>query len=277
VVVQGAAIVEAYDYDPWGVRLEGRILAGPTKEGFTTKERDAETGLDYFGARYYMAALGRWTSVDPLVDSFPAWNGYNYVENDPVRLVDPFGLCVPVNVCLAAAVGIIGGVAQLASNVIHDRPLAEGVGSAAAKGAAFGLTLGLAAPALFAGTGGETALAVPGLGLQGGASSASVSLQTGAATVTSFASKASAREALADMGVSSAQSAAALKAVARATSTTTIEFIQREGGDLLVNLMRPGRNGFQSILSSIGPNGLRAVTQVGVDRIGRVVVDPKFP
>ncbi len=52
MVVQDTTIVEAYDYDPWGVRLEGRILAGPTKEGFTTKERDAETGLDYFGARW---------------------------------------------------------------------------------------------------------------------------------------------------------------------------------------------------------------------------------
>ena len=39
--------------------MPGRTLAGPTKEGFTSKERDAESGLDYFGARYYMAALGK--------------------------------------------------------------------------------------------------------------------------------------------------------------------------------------------------------------------------
>lgn len=42
---------------------------------FTGKERDAETGLDYFGARYFSGAQGRFTSPDkPFVDQF---------ENDP--------------------------------------------------------------------------------------------------------------------------------------------------------------------------------------------------
>jgi RHS repeat-associated protein len=90
-VVQGSTVVESYDYDPWGVLMPGRALAGVTREGFTTKERDGETGLDYFGARYYMAALGRWTSVDPLVDEFPEWSGYNYVLGNPLLLVDPDG------------------------------------------------------------------------------------------------------------------------------------------------------------------------------------------
>ncbi len=53
-------------------RADGRTLGtGTTKEGFSGKERDAETGLDYFGFRYYMSALGRWTTVDPLTDDFP--------------------------------------------------------------------------------------------------------------------------------------------------------------------------------------------------------------
>ena len=48
---------------------------------FTGKERDAETGLDYFGARYYSAAKGRFTSADPLQNSgrpnIPqSWNRY---------------------------------------------------------------------------------------------------------------------------------------------------------------------------------------------------------
>jgi RHS repeat-associated protein len=68
-VVEGTgAVVESYDYDPWGVLLPGRTLGTGTKEGFTGKERDAESGLDYFGARHYMAALGRWSSVDPLAE-----------------------------------------------------------------------------------------------------------------------------------------------------------------------------------------------------------------
>ena len=63
---------------------------------FTGKERDAETGLDYFGARYMSAAQGRFTSPDPKL--FPdatfdpqSWNKYAYVRNNPLRLVDPNG------------------------------------------------------------------------------------------------------------------------------------------------------------------------------------------
>jgi RHS repeat-associated protein len=91
VVTEGATVVESYDYDPWGVLMPGRALAGVTKEGFTTKERDGETGLDYFGARYYMAALGRWGAVDPLADNYSAWSAYNYVLNNPANHLDPDG------------------------------------------------------------------------------------------------------------------------------------------------------------------------------------------
>lgn len=101
--------------------------------------------------------------------------------------------------------------------------------------------------------------------------------QAGGAAVTSFATKAAAREALAGMGLTEAQNAAARGAISRATATTTIEFIQREGGELLVHLVRPGRNGFQVMQSVISPNGLKSVTQYGIDKVGRVVIDPKFP
>jgi RHS repeat-associated protein len=91
-VVEGATIVESYDFEPWGLLMPGRTLGSGTKEGFTTKERDAESGLDYFGARYYMAAFGRWSSPDPLVDKYIAWSPYNYTLNNPIASVDPLGL-----------------------------------------------------------------------------------------------------------------------------------------------------------------------------------------
>jgi len=64
---------------------------------FTSKERDNETGLDYFGARYYGSLLGRFTSVDPLIASGRAslpqsWNRYAYALNNPLWLIDPDGL-----------------------------------------------------------------------------------------------------------------------------------------------------------------------------------------
>jgi RHS repeat-associated protein len=96
-VVEGGVVVESYDYDPWGLLMPGRTLAGPTRERFTGKEQDPETGLHYFGARYYMAALGRWTSVDPPADSFPDLSPYNYVKGNPVGYTDPDGLCPPAD------------------------------------------------------------------------------------------------------------------------------------------------------------------------------------
>ena len=58
---------------------------------FTGKEKDTETGLDYFGARYYDSRIGRWGSVDPLAEKFPGVSPYNYCLNDPVKLFDPTG------------------------------------------------------------------------------------------------------------------------------------------------------------------------------------------
>ena len=74
------------------------------RQQFTGKERDNETGLDYFGARYYSPAQGRFTSVDPKnASADPAdpqsWNGYAYARNNPLKYVDPDGrkyrLCAP--------------------------------------------------------------------------------------------------------------------------------------------------------------------------------------
>lgn len=75
---------------------QGYVVDNVTQK-FTQKERDVETGLDYFGARYYSSAQGRFTSVDPLLASgrvaMPqSWNRYSYVLNNPLRLVDPTGM-----------------------------------------------------------------------------------------------------------------------------------------------------------------------------------------
>lgn len=65
---------------------------------FTSKERDSETGLDYFGARYMSSAQGRFTSPDvPLLDQREddpqSWNLYSYGRNNPLRYTDPTGNC----------------------------------------------------------------------------------------------------------------------------------------------------------------------------------------
>lgn len=101
VTDEGGNVVERHDYLPFGEEWCGTAVCGSVTPGqpkrFTGKERDAETGLDYFGARYHRAHLGRFTTVDPgqktgenLVDP-QRWNRYAYVRNNPLRYVDPDG------------------------------------------------------------------------------------------------------------------------------------------------------------------------------------------
>jgi RHS repeat-associated protein len=95
-----------HDYLPFGEQLfagsSGRTSqqnynADNLRQQFTSKERDIETGLDYFGARYYASRQGRFTSADPLMGSAhvsdpQSWNRYTYVNNNPLRNIDPEGL-----------------------------------------------------------------------------------------------------------------------------------------------------------------------------------------
>ena len=58
---------------------------------FSAKERDSETGLSYFGSRYYSSDLSIWRSVDPQAAKYPSLSPYVYCANNPVKLVDPNG------------------------------------------------------------------------------------------------------------------------------------------------------------------------------------------
>ena len=58
---------------------------------FSAKEKDSETGLSYFGARYYSSDLSIWLSVDPMSDKYPSLSPYVYCAYNPVKLVDPEG------------------------------------------------------------------------------------------------------------------------------------------------------------------------------------------
>ena len=58
---------------------------------FSAKERDSETGLSYFGARYYSSDLSIWLSVDPQVSKYPSSSPYVYCADNPVIFTDPNG------------------------------------------------------------------------------------------------------------------------------------------------------------------------------------------
>ncbi len=59
---------------------------------FNGKEQDPETGMYYYGARYYDPKMSLFVSVDPLAEQFQGWSPYNYTMNNPLNLVDPTGM-----------------------------------------------------------------------------------------------------------------------------------------------------------------------------------------
>jgi RHS repeat-associated protein len=87
-------VVAAYVYDPFGkMREQHGSIRNPFT--FTGREYDASTGLYYYRARYYDAALGRFLTIDPVPPRMTEpleLNPYLYVRNSPLRFVDPLGL-----------------------------------------------------------------------------------------------------------------------------------------------------------------------------------------
>jgi RHS repeat-associated protein len=81
-----------YEYGPFGelIRASGSMALANSFR-FSSKYQDDETGLLYYGYRYYAASTGRWLSQDPLEERGGA-NLYAFVGNNAVLFVDPLGL-----------------------------------------------------------------------------------------------------------------------------------------------------------------------------------------
>lgn len=103
------ANVRRHDYLPFGEELtvgmgDNSLRSGTmgyvadcVRQRYTEQEYDTETGLNYFGERYYSSVQGRFISVDPLgasaiVADPQSFNRFVYVRNNPLRYVDPDGL-----------------------------------------------------------------------------------------------------------------------------------------------------------------------------------------
>jgi len=86
----GQAVVAVYTYDAFGILMsQTGSLDQPFK--FSTKAYDGNTGLSYYGYRFYLPAQGRWMTRDPLGEA-GGLNLYGFVTGDPVNRVDPMGL-----------------------------------------------------------------------------------------------------------------------------------------------------------------------------------------
>jgi RHS repeat-associated protein len=101
-----------YDYEPFGLSMNTDTSGRSTSVAgydpadkfnlkFTGHPRDYDSGLqlDFFGARYFGSAMGRFTSTDdPFADQHSddpqSWNLYSYARNNPLRFIDELGRAV---------------------------------------------------------------------------------------------------------------------------------------------------------------------------------------
>ena len=88
-------VVQHIEYVPFGeVFIEERNSIWNTPYLFNAKEFDEETGMYYYGARYYDPRLSLWISTDPLQEKYPHINSYCYTANNPILFVDPDGKAI---------------------------------------------------------------------------------------------------------------------------------------------------------------------------------------
>jgi RHS repeat-associated protein len=165
---QNENVVWTGSFDPLGIVISaGGSITNNLR--FSGQYFDNETGLDYNGYRYYDPSIGSYTRPDP-VGLVGGMNRYVYVQNDPVNLIDPFGLRsygAIVGVNLTAITGVEGS-----ASIVWNTGLTPGeefdVGLQFSGGIAAGLNVGGSA-GLQTYNGNIQANDGPGLNISGGA------------------------------------------------------------------------------------------------------------
>jgi RHS repeat-associated protein len=165
------------EYEPWGSvsRSEGPTVGSPpetdTTHAFTGQEIDPETGLYYYGGRYYDAEIARFISPDIIIQepSNPQnLNRYSYVINNPLLFVDPSGhflLVDDATVLLLVEEGIrLGTAAKIAIGAAIGAAVGAATAALTHQDVGMGALTGAISGALF-GAAGELKAALPLTGL----------------------------------------------------------------------------------------------------------------
>ncbi len=119
LVGSGGAISQSYRYDAWG-RVLAQDGASTNPRQFTGQYRDSETGLQYFGARYYDEELGRFISQNPsLGDALapPSLHRYLYAHANPLGYIDDDGRSATL---VGATAGFFWGFGQMVGTMVLD-------------------------------------------------------------------------------------------------------------------------------------------------------------
>lgn len=91
VINQNGNVEETNHYYPFGGVFASSQNVQPYK--YNGKELDTKKGLNWYdyGARQYDAAIGRFTTMDPMVEKYYEWSPYTYCKNNPINRIDPDG------------------------------------------------------------------------------------------------------------------------------------------------------------------------------------------
>ena len=92
VTERDGKVYEFFTYNPWGEEMHqynANTFGFSSPYRFNSKEKDAESGLSYYGARYYNSKVSVWMSVDPLTSQ--TLEQYQYTGNNPIAFIDPDG------------------------------------------------------------------------------------------------------------------------------------------------------------------------------------------
>ena len=93
VTYQNGTLQQHHQYLPYGgIFVDQRTSSYASPYTFSAKEKDAESGYTYFGARYYSDNMMQWLSVDPMSDMRPGVSPYSYCQNNPIGRVDTWGM-----------------------------------------------------------------------------------------------------------------------------------------------------------------------------------------
>ncbi len=84
-------IIQEADYYPFGMRHQNTTATNHYL--YNGKELNTDLGLDWYdyGARWLDVEIGRWSTIDPLAESYSSMSPFNYVANNPISNIDPDG------------------------------------------------------------------------------------------------------------------------------------------------------------------------------------------